>query len=136
MSGKPGRSGRLPEIGIAADTNSVVQFQGRASDAPKPEFLSEDAAALWDRWLPRLLSRGVFSSEDSEMLQSICEIWGLYCASYKAAFRNPTDKDCRIAVTSYWAKFEQGAARFGMNPADRQRLKAQPTKTGVRRWQG
>jgi hypothetical protein len=37
---------------------------------------------------------------------------------------NPIDKDARISVTAYWAKFEQGAARFGLNPSDRQKIKA------------
>lgn len=61
---------------------------------------------------------------DLALLQSTCEMWGLYRSAFALAAANPIDKDARIAVTSYWAKFEQGAARFGMNPSDRQRIKA------------
>lgn len=111
----------------------VLPIGGHSALPEKPSFISQDASHLWDVLLDQVAHR--LKAEDIPLLQSACELWGLYRASYELAVIEPTNKDARIAVTSYWQKFEQATARFGLNPADRQRLKTQPPKIGVRRRQ-
>lgn len=98
----------------------------------KPEFTNAAASDLWDEVVAELVSLGVATPLDVPMLKSMCEVWGLYRAAYKVAEDDPTDKDARIAVVAYWAKFEQAAARFGMNASDRGRLQiAKKPKGGI-----
>lgn len=122
MSGKLGRSGR-PRVNWP-DDESILTLPALEELPEKPSFVSEDASQLWDDVAETLYDEKKLTLVDLALLQSTCELYGLYRASYAIAAQCPTDKDARIAVTSYWAKFEQGAARFGMNPSDRQRIKA------------
>lgn len=133
MPGTAGRSGRLPDLSVVDDGGGVLPIAGGGTHPAKPSFMSGEASQLWDSLIEQVSHR--LKPEDMPLLQSACELWGLYRASYDEAVLDPTDKDARIAVTSYWAKFEQAAARFGLNPADRQRLKTPPVKQGVRRRQ-
>lgn len=94
----------------------------------KPDFGNPHAAELWDEIAEELVAMNVARRIDAAMLRSMCEMWGLYRTSYGIAESDPTDKDARIAVATYWAKFEQAAARFGLNPSDRGRLRVETTK--------
>lgn len=138
MAGKPGRSGRLPDINGKLDlseSSDVLSFPSGAIPE-KPAFVDREASGFWDLIVAELGPLGRLKPEYVPLLQATCEMWGLYRASYVAAHRNPTDKDCRISVTAYWAKFEQGAARFGLNPVDIARIKnANRQQAGVRRRQ-
>lgn len=121
MSGKMGRSGR-PRL-VSPDDNDVLQLPALEGPPDKPAFASDDASKLWDDVAGVLYAKECLTLIDLALLQSTCELWGLYRAAFAVAVSDPTDKDSRIAVTAYWAKFEQGCARFGMNPSDRQKLK-------------
>jgi P27 family predicted phage terminase small subunit len=121
MSGKAGRSGRPKGIGLA---DVDILTLPAVEQLEKPQFESRDASDLWDEVANSLHTAGKLSVADLAMLRSTCEMWGLYRAAFRVANSNPIDKDARIAVTAYWAKFEQGAARFGLNPSDRQKIKA------------
>lgn len=138
MAGKRGRSGRRPKprvLHIAEgthrdDRHGAVGDSFDAEGAPeKPEFSNPWAAQLWEQEVSDLINRGIAKKLDRAMLQSMCELWGLYRHSLSIAEDNPIDKDARIAVATYWAKFEQAAARFGMNASDRSRLKIEKPKT-------
>jgi P27 family predicted phage terminase small subunit len=98
----------------------------------KPVFECSYASSLWDELVDRLHAAKLLKAVDIPLLQSACEMWGLYRKCYVLANNDPTNKDCRIAVTAYWAKFEQAAARFGLNPSDRQRLRTEtPTRQAI-----
>ncbi len=130
MSGKMGRSGRKP--GIYAGDGDVLQLPALERLPEKPMFASEAASQLWDDVAETLYEEKKLTLVDLALLQSTCELWGLYRDSFQCAVANPIDKDARIAVTAYWAKFEQGAARFGMNPSDRQKIRAnKPVKSVI-----
>ena len=88
----------------------------------KPKGLSAEASTFWDEWTPKLIAMGVARKIDQPMLQAMCEMWGMYRAALVVVTANPTDKDARIALTSYKTAFEGIAARFGMSPRDRERL--------------
>ena len=77
---------------------------------------------MWDQVVADLTSRGIAKKIDTAMLISLCELWGLYRQAMNAAKTMPTNKDARISVVTYWAKWEVAAATFGLNPSDRARL--------------
>lgn len=125
-----GRSGR-PRV-IRPEDGDVLQLPALESLPEKPAFVSEAASQLWDDVAETLHKEKKLTLVDLALLQSTCELWGLYRDVVDKAVVDPVDKDIRIAVTAYWAKFEQGAARFGMNPSDRQKIRAnKPTKTAI-----
>lgn len=144
MAGKKGRSGKRrssDEIKIAQGTYRADK-SGALDEKPlidgevsAPEFRNPHAAELWESHVEPLIEVGVVKPTDVAMAKSMCQMWGLYCESFELAALAPADKDARIAVTSYWTKFEAAAARFGMNPSDRSRLRTDKPKSGVRRRQ-
>ena len=144
MAGKRGRSGKrraADEIKIASGTYRADK-SGALDEKPvieghiaTPEFLNPHAAELWDTHVVPLIEAEAIKPTDVAMAKSMCQMWGLYCESFELANLEPTDKDARIAVTSYWTKFEAAASRFGMNPSDRSRLRTDKPKQGVRRRQ-
>ena len=141
MAGKRGRSGpkaKPTELKILDGT-----FRKSRDGAPEgrpdlsgeiipPELRSPAALDMWETQVQRLIDSEVIKPTDVPMALSMCQLWGLYCECYEAARMNPIDKDTRIAVCSYWTKFEQVAARFGMNPSDRSRLRLDKPPEGVR----
>lgn len=97
-----------------------------------PEFPDPAAKAMWEDHIQPLIGLSVVKPTDVPLAISMCQLWGLYCECYEAARLDPTDQDTRVAVCSYWTKFEQAAARFGMNPSDRSRLRLDKPVQGVR----
>lgn len=147
MAGKRGRGGQPPKptaLRLADGTHHRYRhgdpteaLAAESLDAPeRPHFENAAAADLWDSVVPRLINLGIAKETDAAMLRSMCEMWGLYRAAYAAAEQDATDKDARIAVTAYWAKFETAASRFGLNASDRGRMRVETHKSGgVRRRQ-
>lgn len=140
MAGKPGRSGRRPKPDVLKIAQGTYRAKrsGNPKDkvdvkgAPKkPHFENPYADALWDETVKELVELGVATKIDAPLLRTMCELWGLYRMAYEIAEKDPTDKDARIAVVSYVAKFEQVAARFGLNPSDRGRIKIEKPKQSV-----
>lgn len=141
MAGKRGRSGPKPKptmLSIADGTHRPDRH-GEIGEAvradthfEKPNFQCTYADALWEETIVPAMAAGYLTVLDAPLCRSVCELWGLYVMSYDIALSEPTDKDARIAVTNYWAKFEQAAARLGLNPCDRARLKIEkPKPTGI-----
>lgn len=101
----------------------------RADAAPpdgmpvKPDSFGEVESALWDQVVPDRVRRKLVGEADTAELVSLCELWGLYRASYALAKVAPTDKEIRCAVTGYWAAFDRVAAKFGLTPSDMASLK-------------
>ncbi len=125
----------MPDLSLVDGGDDVLQFSN--SELPeKPDFVDQEASDCWDVFVRELLPTDRLKPEYLPLLRATCEMYGLYRASYIAAQRNPTDKDCRIAATSYFSQYERGAARFGLNPIDIARIKSiTKQKTGVRRRQ-
>lgn len=94
----------------------------------KPRKLSKDAGRLWDIVVAYLIGRNVVDVIDATELEMMCRLWGLTRSALAAAERDPVDKDARIAATSYAARFEAVASRFGMSPVDRARLTMRATE--------
>lgn len=74
--------------------------------------------ALWDQVVPDLVSRELVSAKDTAELIILCQMWGLYCEVVEKAKIEPTDKEIRCAVTSYFTAFDRVAAKFGLSAAD------------------
>lgn len=141
MPGKRGRSGRKPTpqiVKIAAGTyrphrdGDIGEIPQADARPEKPNFQCPYAEKFWDETICPAIDAGYITVLDAAICKSACELWGLYVVSYDIALNSPTDKDARIAVTNYWAKFEQAAARLALNPADRQRMRIEkPKPTGI-----
>lgn len=107
----------------------VVSAAG--SPEPPPE-LQGDALAFWRRVIPGLCERNCAAVCDASALAMMCEWWARY-RRYSEALDAmiPTDKGtyqmtvlCGIATTN----FDKLAARFGLTPSDRAKLRADPVK--------
>lgn len=131
------RSGKHPKPTAehkAAGTYQPCRHANRLDNAAggrptKPRKLAKDAARLWDIIVDYLDGRGVVDVIDATELEMLCRLWGLTRMALTAAERDPTDKDARIAATSYAARFEAVASRFGMSPVDRARLTMRAAET-------
>lgn len=88
----------------------------------KPEGLTGEAGKLFDELLPRL--RPILKPTDTAAFLMLCNVYALYAASLAIAQTAPTDKPAKSAVLGYLAAFDKLAARFGLTPTDRQRLRA------------
>jgi len=109
-----------------------ADFSQLDGEIATPEFPDPAALEMWNTHIQRLIDVGVVKPTDVPLAISRYELWGLYRHAYEAARKNPTDQDTRVALCSYWTKFEQASARFGMNPSDRSRLRLDKPALGVR----
>ena len=131
---KPGTKPTPTEILRLHGTYRKDRHAARADAAPpegqpvKPD-LGDVESALWEQVVPGLISRRLVGSKDTAALQCLCELWGLYRASYVLAKVAPTDKEIRCAVTGYWAAFDRVAAKFGLTSADFAALKVPTEKS-------
>ena len=100
----------------------------------KPAELTGDAGDLWDLILGEYAEAGPVKRLDGAALRACCELWALYRKAVKSAEADPIDKDTRIAVTSYYAAWERAAAKLGINPVDRRRVRTEggEKKSGLR----
>lgn len=135
MARKGGQPPTPSAVRIASGTNRKHRH-GDPSEAfdpaelpTKPHFASVDAEALWDSSVVPLIDAGVAKAVDQPLLQSMCELYGLYRSSFEIAVQDPIDKDARIAVATYWGKFETAASRCGIGPTDRARLRIETGST-------
>ena len=103
-----------------------------SGEVERQSFPDHAARQMWNTVVQKLIDSDVLKPTDVPMARSMCEFWGLYCASHKLASKNPTDPGARTAVCSYWQRFEQAASRFGMTPSDRSRLRLDKPPERVR----
>ena len=89
------------------------------------------ASDLWDFVVPDLAATGILRLVDTPMLQSMCELWGLYRQSYEMLVMEPADKDARNATLAYWTQFKDAASKCGLSPADRERLHVRSNKPDI-----
>lgn len=90
-----------------------------------PDWLAEDAVWLWELVVNEYADSGPIARLDTAALAAACDLWSLYRKASEKAERQPLEKDYRIAVTSYYAAWERAAAKLGLNPVDRRRLRVE-----------
>jgi Phage terminase, small subunit len=121
---KPKTADQLKVFGGRKDRIAQRKQAPQPSGAPeRPANLEGDAAWHWDFAVRQLAELGVVTRLDTMELTIASETWGLYRAAADAAKLDPLDKDTRIAVVQYKTAWEASAAKLGLNPTDRQRLK-------------
>ena len=116
----------LPEGTYRSDRHGPRAADPLATDErPKrPRGLSGDARKFWDDVCEELIEKGIAKHIDGAALRLMADLWGKLQTVSKAADADPTDTNARRAVTTYAAEFSKMAARFGLTPADRQRLQS------------
>ena len=106
-----------------------VDSQWQPDGAPEmPAWLKDDARELWKELAPRLIGSKVATSVDAAELAALCDWWARYREASKVA-DEVEDKQstefyrCSILASMAWKNFATAAAKFGLNPSDRARLK-------------
>lgn len=100
--------------GARADIEEVV------SGVPdKPPGLNEHESWMWDLVIEEYGDEGPVRRIDTAALLQACRLWGLLQQSQAEAASDPTDKNLRCAVTSYYAAWDRAAAKLGITPRDR-----------------
>ena len=125
------RGGRPPKdtsLHIAHGTHRKDRHGSRSSGAlvegvvVRPA-MPADAESFWDSVVQPMVDRGLVTAGDGPSAQAMCESWYLMRRTFAALDNDPTDKPTRTAYIAYSQMFDKIAARFGLTPADRQRLK-------------
>lgn len=98
------------------------------SKAPKPPTtLSREARAEWNRVVPLLAEQGVLSEADRAGLVALCEAWAMHQAalaqSRKTKWGTRLHREALGEIHRAFQRWSQLAARFGLTPADRPRVK-------------
>jgi phage terminase small subunit len=83
----------------------------------RPTHLNDVGFALWDDVVPKLIELNIATALDQYQLEAMCEWWQFYKAGY----------DVREKVKAF-QEFSALAAKFGMTPSDRRKLKPKPPK--------
>lgn len=120
--------------GTDSGGRKVPAAPGFKRTAPgKPDWLTDEASAEWDRVLPELMRLGITKEIDSPGLAAYCEAvstfrsatvlleaQGLTVKWGKGSIAHPA-----IAIQRHAsADMRAWASRFGLTPADEQKLKA------------
>ncbi len=98
----------------------------------KPEHLTGEAGKFWDENMPRLATHGLGVS-DTNAFATMCEWWGRYRCAMDAltklkSMATAKSRALMIQASDAFRRFDSIACRFGMTPADRTRLRVEPTK--------
>lgn len=131
MRGRPPKPKdlRILEGTDRADRHGAEGEVPNASGQPvKPVDLTPEASACWDFVVPEIVAMNIGKTIDSLVLRQMVESWSLMRQCYDVLKNDPSDKDARIAYLGYGHAFESIAARFGMTPSDRSRLRVEDTK--------
>jgi P27 family predicted phage terminase small subunit len=99
----------------------------------KPTALKGAASKLWDELVPRFITSGIVTAWDTSTLFAMCQWWGRYLVAGKRLDALFASKKPAASDLHYFTKiadlagkaFDRLAARFGMTPADRARLRVQ-----------
>jgi P27 family predicted phage terminase small subunit len=114
----------------------ATQIPADGEPAP-PAHLAGEALALWQAVVPGLVSAGVARARDTAALTMLCEWWARYrrCSEALDGLDPAGAAASKLMVSAAIAsdKFNALAARFGLTPADRAKLRADaaPKKSGV-----
>jgi P27 family predicted phage terminase small subunit len=107
------------------DPSQAVQATGEP--APPPHLKGE-ALAFWSEVVPGLVATGVAKAADAPALAGMCEWWARYRKLARRLDRM-TGKAAKampqvvMMLGIAWDKFDRVAARFGLTPSDRAKLR-------------
>lgn len=109
------------------DQGAAVQAAG---EPVMPADFSGEARACWESVVAPLVALKVARGLDQPALVALCEWWARY-RRYAAAFDAPEAMELDVLhqtrlgslAALAWDQFSRIAARFGLTPADRQRLR-------------
>lgn len=93
-----------------------------------PSWLKGDAKTFWQSVVPALVKRGAATAVDATELAACCYWWAQFRKVSKAIdeIGDPTEKKyyslSQIAGMA-WKNFTTAAAKFGLNPSDRAKLR-------------
>jgi P27 family predicted phage terminase small subunit len=118
-----------------------------ASGAPKPPtHLKGDGLKFWKQVVPGLVESGVAKACDAPALAMMCEWWARYrklsmLLDEDAPENNPVAQVLKekqeyqrlVMLGIAWTNFDKVAARFGLTPSDRAKLRlgGEKKKAGV-----
>jgi len=100
----------------------------RSGVPEKPANLDEEGQRVWDKITSELPAE-VLSTLDTFALADLARTWSLLCKYQQLVAQDPLDdKLSRLlnATQSIWLKY---AARFGLSPTDRSRIKTPPQQS-------
>lgn len=101
------------------------------SQPPEPaEWLDAVALQYWNRHAPLLIDAGVATLADEGALNAMCQWWSRWIAADRRLAALATDDwPSALKQADLCAKrYESLNARFGGTPADRARIKVQPSE--------
>jgi phage terminase small subunit len=97
----------------------------------RPKNIGPYAEEFWDTIVADLSARKLVARIDSVELRELAVWYGRYrraaVAYDKAGPSSKNSKKLLSATTTCWQQFATLAARFGLNPADRSRLRVEPS---------
>lgn len=109
-----------------------VQFAVKTP--PRPDWLADDAAELWDEIYPILEDAGVLTVADRTALGMLCDQIAIYIRARKIVDKeglvitgqkgNKVKNPAEVQMQKAWSHVMKGLAVFGMSPADRANVKA------------
>jgi len=99
----------------------------RFAGEPSPGDLAGDALKAWNLIVPPLIEAHVCKAADEAMLRSACRWFVQFSDAMRKAESPETDDAARykllILASIAWKQFANIAIKYGLTPADRQRLK-------------
>lgn len=103
--------------------SSEPKFEGQ----PTPGDLEGDALKAWELIVPPLIEAHVAKAADEAMLRSACRWYVQFSQAMRKAESPETADGARykllILASVCWKQFVNVAIKYGLTPADRQRLK-------------
>mgnify|MGYP002777936498 CR=1 FL=1 len=110
-----------------ADRDTVPVALPEGVPAPAHE-LGEEARILWEAVVPGLVEKKLAGAADGVTLTMMCHWWGVYVETVKVLAKGDLD----IGQQWPWLnrmsmatkKFDEFARRFGLTPADREKLRS------------
>ncbi len=93
----------------------------------RPKFTDANAAWLWDTHARQFAANGA-SGGDSALALSACEWWGMYRSMQDKIRGGDDDYRTFVKLSMAWKNFASAAAKLGLSPADRAKLRVEPPR--------
>jgi len=98
-----------------------------SGDPVRPEHLNQDGYELWDKAIPELVEMNIVGNLDTPQLTAMCEWW----QEYRYWSRQLPDHKNVQAKAKAYQQFLTVAAKFGLTPSDRRKIKPRAPKESV-----
>jgi P27 family predicted phage terminase small subunit len=106
---------------------SAVRLEGVPA---MPGHLNDDAKAFWSAVVPGLVATRVAAACDAPVLGEMCVWWEVYRRFSDHLQDTGAEEDgalrAMVNAKMAWKEFDRIAARFGLTPSDRARLRVDP----------